>query len=159
MAGVLIHTESPDITEYMGDSDTALVDMHPSGTFPPTQWEDAAMSAGQIFSDPLRGILIQSVAQDAGGATLAITLPRDTTPPGAPVRLSAVVGGTTVALQWTAASDDRGVASYLVARDGAPLGTTAGVGFTDGARPGGSDGASTRWRRSTPRGTWARPRP
>lgn len=138
VTGILIHTESPDITQYYGDSDTALVDMHPSGTYPSTQWQDAAMTVGQIFDDPLRGILIQSITQDPSGATLAITVPRDTVPPGAPVRLSAVVGGTTVALQWTAAADDRGVASYVVARDGAPLGTTTGVGFTDGAAPAGA---------------------
>jgi hypothetical protein len=138
VAGVLIHTESPDLTEFFGDSDTALVDMHPSGTFPSTQWQDAAMSVGQVFSDPLRGIFITSLAQGTSGATLAITLPADVTPPGRPARLAAVLSATTVALQWTAAGDDRGVASYVVARDGAQLGTTTALGFTDSGVPAGS---------------------
>jgi len=140
VTGVLIHTESPDLVdpENFGDSDTALVDMHPSGSFASTQWQNAPMGAGELFNDPLRGIMIQSLTQDVSGASLAITMPLDTQPPGQPGRLSAVVGGTTVALQWTAATDDRGVASYLVARDGAQLGATAGVDFTDGAAPAGA---------------------
>ena len=137
VTGVLIHTESPDLTDpnpsYRGDSDTALVDMHPDGGFPSTQWQNAAMSLGQVFNDPVRGIVIQNLAQDANGASLAITLPADTTPPSTPGRLSAVLSGTTVGLQWTAASDDRAVASYVVARDGASLGTTGGATFTDTA--------------------------
>jgi hypothetical protein len=137
VTGVLIHTESPDLSDpdpqIRGDSDTALVDMHPDGAFTSTQWQNAAMSAGQVFSDAVRGIVIQNVAQDSSGVTLAITLPLDTQPPGRPGRLSAVVSGTTVALQWTAASDDRAVVSYVVARDGAQIGTTGAVAFTDTA--------------------------
>ncbi|MDX6597151.1 MAG: hypothetical protein QOE87_1038, partial [Gaiellales bacterium] len=140
VAGVLIHTESPDISDpvHRGDSDTALVDMHPDAGSPSTQWQNAAMSVGQVFNDPLRGIAIQNLAQDASGATLAITLPLDTLPPGQPGRLSAVLSGSTVALQWTAAADDRGVVSYVVARDGAPLGSTSAVAFTDSAAPPGA---------------------
>jgi hypothetical protein len=135
VTGVLIHTESPDINDvfYRGDSDTALIDMHPVGVASATQWENAAMGPGETFTDAVRGIVITSLAQDAGGATLAITLPADTEPPGRPARLSAVVSGTTVALQWLAATDDRAVASYAVSRDGTPLGTTAGLAFTDPA--------------------------
>ena len=69
VTGVLIHTESPDLVDpnpsYHGDSDTALIDMHPTGGFPSNQWTDAAMSVGQIFDDPVRGISIQNVAQSA----------------------------------------------------------------------------------------------
>ena len=40
-------------------------------------------------------------------------------------------------LSWTPASDDFGVASYSVARDGATIGSTAATGFTDtGLAPG-----------------------
>jgi hypothetical protein len=140
--GVLIRTESPDLSSpnpgIQGDSDTALVDMHPTAGNPANQWWNAAMNAGEVFDDPLRGIVIQSVAQDAAGATLLITMPLDTVPPGSPGRLSAVLSGTTVALQWMAASDDREVASYVVARDGAALGTTGALTFTDGGAPGGA---------------------
>jgi hypothetical protein len=139
VAGVLVHTESPDASDpdpYNHlDSDTALVDMHPDGTFSSTQWENAAMSAGQIFNDPVRGILIQNVAEDAGGATLAITMPVDTTPPSRPGRLSAVTSGTSIALEWTPASDDFGVASYRVARDGTQIGAPATTTFSDTGLP------------------------
>ena len=130
VSGVLIHTESPDVTDpnpiYRGDSDTALVDMHPSGSTT-NQWHNAAMGAGEVFNDPVRGIVIQNLAQDANAVTLAVTMPADTTPPGRPGRLSAVLSGTTVALEWTPASDDRGVTQYVVTRDGVQLGTTAGL--------------------------------
>ncbi len=138
VTGVLIHTESPDMLDYhRGDSDTALIDMHPDGTYNPLQWENAALQAGETFNDPVRGIVIQNVGQTASAATLAITMPLDTTPPGRPGRLSAVLSGTTVSLQWLAALDDREVASYVVARDGAALGSTGALTFTDGgAAPG-----------------------
>jgi chitodextrinase len=89
------------------------------------------MSVSQIFDDAASGISIQDVAQDASGATLAITVPIDTQPPGSPGRLSAVVSGTAVALQWTPAADNYEIASYAVARDGAPLGSTATTAYGD----------------------------
>jgi chitodextrinase len=139
VTGVLIHTESPDMLDYnRGDSDTALIDMHPDGTYNPLQWENAALQAGETFNDPVRGIVIQNVGQTGAAATLAITMPLDTTPPGRPGRLSAVLSGTTVSLQWLAALDDREVTSYVVARDGAPLGTTAALTFTDGGAAAGA---------------------
>ncbi len=140
VTGVLVHTQSPDLVDpnpnYNGDSDTALIDMHP-GPINPNQWTNAAMTVGQVFDDPLRGISIQNMGQSSAGATLAITMPADTTPPSRPGRLTAVVSGTSVALQWTPASDDFAVASYNVARDGAPLGSTETTGFADsGLTPG-----------------------
>jgi hypothetical protein len=138
---VLIHTESPDLSDpdpYInGDSDTALVDMHPDGAFS-TQWQNAAMNVGDVFNDPVHGILIQSLTQDAN-ATLAITMPVDATPPSRPGRLSAVTSGTSVALEWTAAADDFAVASYRVARDGTQIGAPTATTFGEsGLPPGGT---------------------
>jgi hypothetical protein len=133
-AGVFVRTESPDMINGHippNGSDTALVDMHPTTGVGNAPWADARMGLGQVFSDPLRGVTIQDVAEDASGATLTITLPLDTTPPGSPVRLSATVSGRTVVLQWTAAGDDRGVASYSVARNGLVLGSVTTTTFTD----------------------------
>jgi hypothetical protein len=136
LTGVLIHTESPDIVNGVMDSDTALIDMQP-GTASSSQWLNAAMTVGQVFNDPVRGIAIQNMGQSASGATLAITMPADTTPPSRPGGLTAVVSGTSLALQWASASDDFGVTSYNVVRDGAALGSTAATSFGDsGLAPG-----------------------
>ncbi|HET6173030.1 MAG TPA: hypothetical protein VFD90_10515 [Gaiellales bacterium] len=130
--GVLIRTESPDIVSYFSDSDTALIDMHPDGSFSSNQWRDAAMSVGQVFNDALRGITVQTTSQDANGATLAITMPIDTQPPSRPPRLSAVISGASVALQWSPATDDYAVASYVVTRDGAQVGAMPATTMTFG---------------------------
>lgn len=135
--GVYIHTESPQPLGTPNGSDTALIDMHPTTTVGSAGWADAAMDVGQVFNDPLRGITIQNLAQDANGATLAITMPVDTTPPSRPGRLSAIVSGTSVSLQWIAASDDFAVDSYRVARDGAQIASLAATTFVDtGLAPG-----------------------
>jgi len=80
---------------------------------------------------------LQVVARDAAGntgssATVSVTVPPDTTPPGAPSGLT-VTGATTssVALTWTAATDDRAVAGYQVVRDGSVVGMPGGTSFTD----------------------------
>jgi chitodextrinase len=140
-AGVLVHTESPDMAVPLapdyGDSDTALVDMHPDPGFPLNQWANAAMSVGQTFDDAANGISIHVTAADASGATLDVTAPIDTRPPSRPGGLSALASGTSVSLSWTPAGDDFGVALYSVARDGAAIGSTAATGFTDaGLAPG-----------------------
>ena len=86
VTGVLIHTESPDMLDYhRGDSDTALIDMHPDGTYNPPQWENAALQAGRSSTTRVRGIIIQNVGADCGRRHAPITMPLDTTPPGRPV--------------------------------------------------------------------------
>jgi chitodextrinase len=58
--------------------------------------------------------------------------PPDTTPPDAPSGLTGVaVSPTKVELEWTAASDDRGVDGYTVYRDDDVIATTAALEFTD----------------------------
>lgn len=130
VSGVLIRTESPEVFSDPSDpnADTALIDMHPL-TQP--DWTDAAMDAGQVFSDPLRGISIQDLGQDASGAILQVTMPRDTIPPAAPTGLSAVANGTNAVLHWNAALDDLTVADYVVTRDGTQIATPDTTDFTD----------------------------
>jgi hypothetical protein len=130
VSGVLIRTESPEVFSDPSDpnADTALIDMHPL-TQP--DWTDAAMDAGQVFSDPLRGISIQDLGQDASGAILQVTMPRDTIPPAAPTGLSAVANGTSAVLHWNAAVDDLTVADYVVTRDGTQIATPDTTDFTD----------------------------
>ena len=83
-------------------------------------------------------------AQDAAGNRSGKTPPvsaqvgsADTTPPSAPTGLTATGGPGQVSLSWTAATDDRGVTGYLVYRNGAYRGWTAGTTFVDaGLAPG-----------------------
>ncbi|MET8158274.1 PQQ-dependent sugar dehydrogenase [Sphaerisporangium sp. NPDC005289] len=74
-------------------------------------------------------------ARDAAGnvsqasATVTITPPQcqsDTQAPTAPSRLTGSASGTTVTLQWTAATDNVGVRAYLVYRGGTLVGTVTG---------------------------------
>ena len=133
--GIYVHTESPQPRTVPNRADTVLIDMHPATGVGSAAWGDAALGAGEIFNDPLRGIVIQSLTQDATDATLAITMPADTTPPSSPGGLSAVTSGTSVSLQWTAAGDDVGVASYRVSRDGTQLAAQTAMTFDDSGLP------------------------
>jgi hypothetical protein len=142
LSGIYIRTESPEVASDPSspNADTALIDMHPAT---PADWGDAAMDPGQLFSDPLRGITIQTVAQDAAGATLLITMPPDTVPPSAPTGLSAVLNGTTSLLRWSAAADNITVDHYVVLRDGSQVGSSETTDFTDtGLIPGTTVGYS-----------------
>ena len=76
-------------------------------------------------------------ARDAAGnvsqasATVSITPPHcqvDTTPPTAPQQLAGSASGTTVSLTWTASTDNIGVRSYEVFRNGSKVGTVSGTG-------------------------------
>ncbi len=75
-------------------------------------------------------------ARDAAGnvsqasTTVTITPPAcqsDTQAPTAPTGLTASASGTTVTLRWTAATDNVGVRSYDVHRDGTKVGTVSGT--------------------------------
>jgi glucose/arabinose dehydrogenase len=78
-------------------------------------------------------------ARDAAGnvsqasTTVPITPPpcqADTEPPSAPSGLSGVATGTTITLNWSAATDNIGVRAYDVYRNGAKAGTVTGTATT-----------------------------
>ena len=79
---MLVHTQSPDLVDpnpnYNGDSDTALIDMHPTAGFPLEPVDERRHDRRSGLRRPVRGISIQNMAQSASGATLAITMPADT---------------------------------------------------------------------------------
>jgi chitodextrinase len=54
----------------------------------------------------------------------------DTGPPSVPAGLGAAAGETSVALSWTASTDDVGVAGYGVYEDGGLIASTAATGYT-----------------------------
>jgi hypothetical protein len=169
-AGVLIHTESPDLADPLssiyGDSDTALIDMHADGVFAAGQWQDAAMRRGEVFSDVAAGVTIEELAADANGASLKITLgdaaPAIDTPvdmaPAAAVVVPAADGATPsapfgvkaavtrdgqVRISWGASTDDVGVASYRVLRAGAVIARTTSTAYVDRTPKAGARAAVT----------------
>jgi hypothetical protein len=107
---------------------TQLIDNNPqTATF-----ADAPLVPGSTFTDATNGITIQTLSIDPlVGATVRVTIgggapapPSDTTPPTAVSGLTATVAsGPVVTLAFGVASDDRGVASYRVTRDGVSLTT------------------------------------
>ena len=82
-AACYIHTESPDwrspISTDHGDSDTALIDMHPGSGVPVgavgERRDERRPGRSTTRSAASRS---RTSAQDASGATLAVTLPADT---------------------------------------------------------------------------------
>jgi fibronectin type 3 domain-containing protein len=105
----------------------ALIDATPAtATF-----ADAALAVGQSLTDPVSGVTITTDAITAGGATVTITVPGAGTAPSAPGNVSAHAAAGGVDVTWTAATDDVGVSSYQVYRNGSQIGTTAGLAFHD----------------------------
>jgi chitodextrinase len=61
-----------------------------------------------------------------------VTTPADTTPPSKPAGLGAAAAGSNqVDLAWTASTDDVGVASYEIRRDGTAIGTSPTASYSD----------------------------
>jgi chitodextrinase len=86
---------------------------------------------------------LQARARDGVGnlgtsATVTVTVPADTSAPGAPGTPSSNgVTTTSATLSWAAATDDRGVTGYQVLRDGLQVGQSAGLSWSDtGLTPG-----------------------
>ena len=80
---------------------------------------------------------ISAVARDAAGNTqtapsVAVSVGNDATAPTAPTNLAAAaVSSSRVDLNWTAATDNVGVAGYRVTRNGSVIGTTTAATYSD----------------------------
>jgi hypothetical protein len=114
----------------------------------PTTWLPAferCRYAADWTAVKLRWVLTVDSAERDSLAGLAATCPTvtvtveiipdgtvDTTAPTAPTGLSATAGSaTTVALQWTASTDNTGVTGYRVSRNGTQIAAVATPGFSD----------------------------
>ncbi len=71
------------------------------------------------------------VATHTANATATVVL--DTTPPTAPGKLTSDVVGTQIRLTWTASTDNTGISSYTVWRNGARRAVVTGTTYTDTA--------------------------
>lgn len=102
------------------------------GTTTATSWTNTAVSDGATYSYTVRAIDAAGNLGDASTAA-SVTLP-DQTAPSAPSGLAATPGNGPgrVDLTWAAATDNVGVASYEIARDGVVVATTTSLAYTDG---------------------------
>jgi chitodextrinase len=86
---------------------------------------------------PNRAYTYTVAAYDAVGhvstqsSPAAVTTPPDVNPPTAPSSLLASPSQGRVALTWTGSTDDVGVTSYSVLRDGAQVGSSPSTSYTD----------------------------
>jgi hypothetical protein len=88
LAGVLVRKVSE------GDADSSfLLDMTPSTS----SWNDAALAAGQSFTDPASGLRLQTVSAGGSGARVSVTFPAGACTRSAPA-VSIAPSGTA----WTA---------------------------------------------------------
>ncbi|HEY6569796.1 MAG TPA: hypothetical protein VIZ22_05870, partial [Candidatus Limnocylindrales bacterium] len=89
---------------------------------------DASLLVGQTMTDPVSTISITTESIGASGVTVEVS---ESTPPGMPGSLAATLYSTpSVGLAWTAASDNAGIESYRIRRDGATV-ATLGAGARD----------------------------
>ena len=90
-------------------------------------------TATALGTHTLTAVATDSAGNTGSSSTITVVVPEDTTGPTAPTGLVASeVTKTSVALSWTAAEDDRGVAGYRLVRDGVELpGTVAATSATD----------------------------
>jgi len=105
-----------------------LVDANPATS----SFSDAALAVGQSVTDPLTGVTMTTTGVGPAGATVSIVFPGgDLEAPSAPGWLPATPTANYVRLNWTAATDNVGVAGYRVYREGALVGSTSELGYVD----------------------------
>ena len=129
--GVMIRRDAWSSSSY---PHSLLVNTHAATS---SDWHNAPLLVGETFTDAANGVTVQLLSLDAGGATVRVSMPTDLTPPSTPGTFTATPADPDeVTLRWTPASDNAGVASFEIARDGAPLATVSPTtSFTDNPPP------------------------
>lgn len=93
--------------------------------------DDSALAVGIPVSLGTRGASVVLEGSDASGARVRITPMADSSPPSAPGGLrTRYVSPSELALTWSAASDDIGVADYRVLDNGAVIATVTSTEYT-----------------------------
>ena len=106
-----------------------------AGTAAGTSYSDSGLSANTTYSYTVSAV-------DAAGnrsaesavrqvTTTAAPPPADTTAPTTPTNLTGTATSSSVTLSWSPSSDNVGVTSYRVRRNGVFAGTTSGTSFTN----------------------------
>jgi len=111
LGGVLVRK----VTEGSADS-SYLLDMTPVTT----AWGDAALVAGQAFTDPQTGLVIMPVSVGTTGATINVTFPASSCTRAAP-KVAATPSGTV----WTSAGSTTGYTVTVTNQDSCGCAATA----------------------------------
>ncbi|MBB2968565.1 LamG-like jellyroll fold domain-containing protein [Leifsonia aquatica] len=107
------------------------------GTVSSTSATDTLPGMGTYY---YRIVAVDAAGNSGAPSDQATATLGDTTPPSVPSGLSATASGSTVALSWTASTDNVGVTGYTVYRSttsgfapsaATQIGTTAGASYTD----------------------------
>ena len=125
-------TDNTGVTDYDIRRNGAAI-----GSSTGTTYSDSGLTHNTDYTYEVR-------AKDAYGNVSAWSTPAlartpaDTQAPTVPTNLVAnATGSTTVALTWTASTDDAGVTGYDIRRDGAVIGSSTGTSYNDSGLTGG----------------------
>lgn len=123
-------------TEFNGSTNAGYTEK--CAVAPNTDWYKITNTKTALAAGDSLATAVYTPSMKTGTYFLAddfsLTAPAADTPPTAPTNLTATATSTTnVNLTWTGSTDDHGVASYTIYRDGVAVGNTTNTNFTDSA--------------------------
>jgi chitodextrinase len=127
------------VTIRIAPNPTTIVQSQLLDATPDTStFSDAPLAVGRTFTDPFTGMQVTTTAVSGSGATVNVQFAPDTQAPTVPTNLTATAkSSSSIALAWTASTDNVGVAGYKILRGGTQITTTTATSFTDtGLSPG-----------------------
>ncbi len=98
-----------------------------------TSYADAAVTSGATYSYTVTAFDGAGAESDPSNVVPITVSSTDVTPPSAPSGLAGSFASGSVALSWTAATDNVGVVGYNVYRNGQYLSSPTGTSYSDGA--------------------------
>ena len=124
-------TDNVAVTGYRLQRDGA--DLGTVGPSVADSFHDTGLTAETAYQYTL--VAFDGSGNDGPVASVNVTtMPDDPVPPTAPTNLVGTPTAATVALSWTAGTDDQAVAGYRISRNGVAVATVTGTSWTDTQR-------------------------
>jgi chitodextrinase len=102
-----------------------------AGSSVTTSYSDSGLTLGTTYTYAVAAYASDGTTSPLS-APIAVTTQGDTTPPSAPTGLAGTaISSSQINLTWTASTDNVGVASYKVFRNGSQIGTSGTPSFAD----------------------------